>query len=141
MYLMAGATQSVVEDVMKRIRGIYRRNGFIIKDNEMLSGLNDFCRCIKQADFHFFNRIDNHVINCTWGMGRDENHPDAPGNAEAYDGFSQDQLEVGEAVDAICGQDGKEQRRVRKSVRHAEEDAGKRALQGRGHRKVQDEEN
>lgn len=94
MYHMAGATQSVVEDVMKRLRCIYRRNGFIIKDNEMLSGLNDFCRCIKQADFHFFNRIDNHVINCTWGMGRDEDHPDAPGNAEAYDGFSQDQLEV-----------------------------------------------
>ena len=66
MYLMAGATQSVVEDVMKRLRNIYRKNGFIIKDNEMLSGLNDFCRCIKQADFHFFNRIDNHVINCTW---------------------------------------------------------------------------
>ena len=62
--------------------------------NSLLSGLNDFCRCIKQADFHFFNRIDNHVINCTWGMGRDEDHPDAPGNAEAYDGFSQDQLEV-----------------------------------------------
>ena len=72
MYLMAGATQSVVEDVMKRLRVIYRRNGFIIKDNEMLSGLNDFCRCIKQAGFHFYSRIDNHVINCTWGMGRDE---------------------------------------------------------------------
>lgn len=27
-------------------------------------------------------------------MGRDEDHPDAPDNAEAYDGFSQDQLEV-----------------------------------------------
>lgn len=63
MYLMAGATQSVVEDVMKRLRGIY-------------------------------SRIDNHVINCTWGMGRDEEHPDAPGDAEAYDSFTQDQLEV-----------------------------------------------
>lgn len=31
MYLMAGATQSVVEDVMKRLRSIYRKNGFVIK--------------------------------------------------------------------------------------------------------------
>ena len=94
MYLLAGATQSVVEDVMNRLRAIYRKNGLAIRENEMLSGLNDFCRCVRQAGFHYYNRIDNHVINCTWGMGRDEGHPDADGDTEAYDGFMEDQLEV-----------------------------------------------
>ncbi len=27
-------------------------------------------------------------------MGRDEDHPDAPGNTEAYEGFMEDKLEV-----------------------------------------------
>ncbi len=94
MYLLAGATQSVVENVMNRLRAIYRKNGLVIRENEMLSGLNDFCRCVRQAGFHYYNRVDNHVINCTWGMGRDEDHPDAPGNTEAYEGFMEDQLEV-----------------------------------------------
>lgn len=94
MYLLAGATQSVVENVMNRLRAIYRKHGLVIRENDMLSGLNDFCRCIRQAGFHYYNRVDNHVINCTWGMGRDEDNPDAPGNTEAYDGFVEDQLEV-----------------------------------------------
>ena len=94
MSLLAGATQSVVENVMNRLRAIYRRNGLVIRENDMLSGLNDFCRCIRQAGFHYYNRVDSHVINCTWGMGRDEDNPDAPGNPEAYDGFVEDQLEV-----------------------------------------------
>ncbi len=65
MYLLAGATQSVVENVMNRLRAIYRKNGLVIRENEMLSGLNDFCRCVRQAGFHYYNRVDNHVINCT----------------------------------------------------------------------------
>lgn len=94
MYLLAGATQSVVENVMNRLRAIYRRHGLVIRENEMLSGLNDYCKCIRQAGFHYYSRIDNHVINCTWGMGRDEDNPDAPGNPEAYESFMEDQLEV-----------------------------------------------
>lgn len=90
MYLMAGATMSVVEDVRKRIGNIYLKHGLMATHNEMLSGLNDFCKSVKQAGYHFYNRIDTQIISATWGIGCEEKG----GNVEAYDGFNADQLEV-----------------------------------------------
>ena len=57
MYMMASACQSVVEDVHRRIKSVFRNHGLIAGENELLKGLNDYCKSVKAASFHFYNRI------------------------------------------------------------------------------------
>lgn len=76
MYLMANACQLMVEHVYNRVERVYARHGFKTGENELLTGLNDYCKAVKQAGFHFYNRIEPQICNATWGLGRDENNPD-----------------------------------------------------------------
>lgn len=92
MYMMASACQSVVEDVHRRIKSVFRNHGLIAGENELLKGLNDYCKSVKAASFHFYNRIDPQIADATWGIGRDEDNPE--GNPELYDGFSDDANEI-----------------------------------------------
>ena len=94
MYLMANACQLMVEHVYNRVERVYARHGFKTGENELLTGLNDYCKAVKQAGFHFYNRIEPQICNATWGLGRDENNPDGGGNTKAYDGFNEDANEI-----------------------------------------------
>ncbi len=85
MYLAASACQSVVEVVFKRIKGVYLKHGFKCQENEMLSGIYDYCKQVQLASHNFYARINPQIENATWGIGRED---DEEGNIEAYDGFN-----------------------------------------------------
>lgn len=85
MYLMAAATQNVVLHVFDRIKSVYIRHGYICKENELLKGLNDYCKTIKKACTKFEDMIQPQINNATWEVGLDENEK---GNLEAFDGFN-----------------------------------------------------
>ena len=78
LYLMANATEILSQQSFQRIRAVFAQHGLVTKENDLLTGINQYCRLIKMASFQFFDRIDPQIINATWGMGRDEDNPDAP---------------------------------------------------------------
>ena len=84
MLLLASACQNVVQHVFTRIKGVYIAHGYNCQSNEMLSGLNDYCDSVKSASFHFFERVNPHVINSTWSVGMEET---GEGNIVAHQGF------------------------------------------------------
>jgi len=94
LYLMANATEILSQQSFQRIRAVFARHGLVTKENDLLTGINQYCKLIKMASFQFFNRIDPQIINATWGMNRDEDNPDAPGNTGALDGFNEDANEI-----------------------------------------------
>lgn len=86
MVQMANSCQVVVEDVFNRIKGVYAKHGFRpTNDNEILKGLTDYCKSVKQAGYHFFNRIDPLITDATFYSGDDE---DGMTPAQRYDAFN-----------------------------------------------------
>ena len=94
LYLMANATEILSQQSFQRIKAVFARHGMLTKENDLLTGINQYCKFTKMASYQFFERIDPQIINATWGMGRDEDNPDAPGNPDALDGFNEDANEI-----------------------------------------------
>lgn len=87
MVQMANGTMAVVEDVFSRVKGIYARHGFRpTNDNEILKGMTDFCKAVKAAEFHFFNRIEPLITDATFYGGDDQE--DGLTGAQRYDAFN-----------------------------------------------------
>lgn len=87
MVQMANGTMAVVEDVFSRVKGIYARHGFRpTNDNEILKGMTDFCKAVKAAEFHFFNRIEPLIADATFYGGDDQE--DGLTGAQRYDAFN-----------------------------------------------------
>ena len=87
MVQMANSTFAVVEDVFSRIKGVYAKHGFRpTNDNEILKGLTDFCKCIKQAEYHFFNRVEPLIVDATFYGGDDD--VDGMTGSQRYDSFN-----------------------------------------------------
>lgn len=85
MFLKASGLQSVVEHVYSRIKGCYLNNGYVCKENEVLSGLVDYCKAVKAGQFYFYERIQPFIDSATWEVGLSE---DNEGNVVAFDGFN-----------------------------------------------------
>lgn len=86
MIQMANSCQVVVEDVFNRIKGVYAKHGFRpTNDNEILKGLTDYCKCVRQAGWHFFNKIDPLITDATFYSGDDE---DGMTPSQRYDAFN-----------------------------------------------------
>ena len=66
LYMLAGATETMSRAIFARLRGIYARHGYTVR-NDMLKGLNDYCRAVRQATFLYCDRVDSHIIEATWG--------------------------------------------------------------------------
>ena len=84
MYLFASATQSLVQHVRARVGAVYFNHGFECKENDLLSGLYDYCKNVNVASAMFYDRVNPQIENATWGVGMDD---DGNGNVIAYDGF------------------------------------------------------
>ena len=82
--LLANATQILSEQCMQRMRAIYAKNGIKLKDNELLSGINDFCKLQKQASFQFFHKIEPLICHTTFDIG----------GTQEYDSFNADSNEL-----------------------------------------------
>jgi len=86
MIQLANSCQVVVEDTFNRIKGVYARHGFRpTNDNEILKGLADYCKAVKAAGWHFFNKIDPLITDATFGQGMGE---DGITPAQRYDAFN-----------------------------------------------------
>lgn len=86
MVQMANSCQVVVEDVFNRIKGVYAKHGFRpTNDNEILKGLTDYCKCVRAAGWHFFNKIDPLITDATFYGGDDE---DGMTGSQRYDAFN-----------------------------------------------------
>ena len=92
VYLMANATDIMVNQSFERIKDVFRKNGVIIKENELLTGINEYCKMVKRAIFHFAERIEPQIIDATWGANEGDNR------AASLDGFNEDANEVARLV-------------------------------------------
>lgn len=85
MIQMANGCQAVVEDTFNRIKGVYAKHGFRpTNDNEILKGLTDYCKAVKAAGWHFFNKIEPLIEDATFYAGDDEEMT----GAQRYDAFN-----------------------------------------------------
>lgn len=86
MVQMANSCQVVVEDVFNRIKGVYAKHGFRpTNDNEILKGLTDYCKAVRAAGWHFFNKIDPLITDATFYSGDGE---DGMTGSQRYDAFN-----------------------------------------------------
>lgn len=84
MYLMANSVQSIILHVYDRIKWEYVKQGYIIGENPLLKGMNEYCKTVKRACKLFEDVIQPQIDNATWGIGLDESEE---GNVLAFDGF------------------------------------------------------
>ncbi len=91
MYLLANAVEIMSQQSFRRLKSVYVRHGYTLKENTMLTGLNDYCRFIKMATRQFFDRIDPHIINATWGAAQDS---DSTEGVAVLDSFDEDANEI-----------------------------------------------
>lgn len=88
MFLLAGATQSILEDADHRIRNIYRAYGIEIQSHDVLDGLASFCKAARSAGYNFYEKINPRIIRATYNIEGEEN------DIRRYDCFSEDQSEI-----------------------------------------------
>lgn len=84
LYELAAATELMNTQVFERIRAKYIRNGYRCTENDMLKGINDYCKAVKMASFLFSQRIDPAIFNATYNVA----------GSKAYDWFNSDTNEL-----------------------------------------------
>ncbi|MFA6726941.1 MAG: hypothetical protein WCS17_01850 [Prevotella sp.] len=94
MYILASACQSMVYDSYDRIKSAYIQNGFRCVDNDILTGLADYCKTIKMATFSFFERIEPRISNATFGRHDKGDDNITQSDIDAYDNFNANANEV-----------------------------------------------
>ncbi len=78
LYLLADAVETMSTQVFERIKTVYVRNGFKLKENELLTGINEYSKTVKRASFLFYNKIEPQVSGATFDIG----------GVEEYDNFN-----------------------------------------------------
>ena len=86
MVQLAKSCQVVVEDTFNRIKGVYAKHGFRPTNNEILKGLSDYCKAVKAAGWHFFNKIDPLITDATFYTG--DAIKDGMTGSQRYDAFN-----------------------------------------------------
>ena len=86
MVQLANSCQVVVEDTFNRIKGVYAKHGFRPTNNEILKGLSDYCKAVKAAGWHFFNKIDPLITDATFYTG--DAIKDGMTGVQRYDAFN-----------------------------------------------------
>ena len=78
MYLLADATETMSTQIFERIKRIWVKNGWKLSENELLTGINDYCKSVKRAAFLFYQKIEPQVSGATFDIG----------GTDAYDSFN-----------------------------------------------------
>ena len=94
LYMMAYAVELLSVQSFERTKAVFLKHGYKVKDNELLTGINDYCKLIKMASWSFEQRVEPQIIGATWGAEKDEDNPDVPGDTNAYDSFQGDANEL-----------------------------------------------
>ena len=91
LFLMANATELMSTQAFERLKSVFRRHGYVINENEILTGITQYCKMIKMATYQFFDRIEPQIQGATFFAERYEGEP---GDSGAYDGFLSDTNEI-----------------------------------------------
>jgi hypothetical protein len=96
LYMMASATETLSQHSFQRIRAVFMRNGIVPKGNDLLSGINNYCKYVKLASTQFFSSVEPQIRGATFDALYDaKNGQKTIGSAvAAYDGFDSDALEL-----------------------------------------------
>lgn len=78
LYLMADATETMCTQIFERIKHVWAKHGWKCNENELLTGINEYCKSVKRASFLFYQRIEPQVSGATFDIG----------GAEQYDNFN-----------------------------------------------------
>ena len=78
VYLLADATETMSTQIFERIKCVYVKHGYKLSENELLTGINKYCRSVKSASFQFYQRIEPQVSGATFDIG----------GAMSYDSFN-----------------------------------------------------
>lgn len=89
IYILANAVELMTQNAFGRLKYVFARNGVIINENELLTGITDYCRYTKMASSLFFQRIEPQISGATFELGRNYQE-----SCEAYDGFAEDSNEL-----------------------------------------------
>lgn len=85
VYMLANAVQIMTESTFRRIELIFLENGLEAHSNSLLHGIEEYCRMVRKAGRHFFDKIEPQIGGATFEIGRD-----ASEGCELYDSFNQD---------------------------------------------------
>jgi len=115
--VMATAMETVMNDVMERIRARYKTVGLDIRGNDVLKGLRSYCQAVKTAGYWFDREVEPRNVECTFGTY---------GTASSYDGFRARCGEVAELVSMIvqASKDPSAMEKIRDAAREAARDRG-----------------
>ena len=96
LYMMASATETLSQQSYQRVRAIFLRHGFKPKEDDMLTGLNNYCRSVKLATTQFFEYIEPRINGATFQTVYDKDRHDETIDTAigAYDGFDSDSMEL-----------------------------------------------
>lgn len=79
LYLMADSTETMSAQIFERIKAVYAKHGYNTNENELLTGINDYCKSIKKAQFHFAQRIEPQISGATFDIGGSTQYDDFHG--------------------------------------------------------------
>lgn len=78
LYLLADATEMMSTQIFERIKRLWAKHGWKCNENELLTGINEYCKSVKRASYQFYQRIEPQVSGATFDIG----------GAEQYDDFN-----------------------------------------------------
>lgn len=115
--VMATAMETVMNDVMERIRTRYKAAGLDVRGNDVLKGLRGYCQAVKTAGYWFDREVEPRNVECTFGTY---------GTATSYDGFRARCGKVAELVSMIvqASKDPSAMEKIRDAAREAARDRG-----------------
>lgn len=96
LYMMASATETLSQHSFQRIRAVFMKNGIAPKANDLLSGINSYCKYVKLATTQFFSSVEPQIQGATFDAVYDENNHEKTIDTAigAYDGFDSDAMEL-----------------------------------------------
>ena len=115
--VLATAMETIMNDVMARIKMRYKAVGLDAKGNNVLKGLKSYCQAVKTAGYWFDREVEPRNVECTFGTY---------GTASSYDGFRARCGEVAELVSMIvqASKDSSAMEKIRDTAREAARDRG-----------------
>ena len=84
VFVLAKTLELLDEQTFRMIRGIFRAHGYIVRENDILSGIADYCRKRRQASASFEDRYEQMIASTTFNAG----------GVKTYDHFNEDCNEI-----------------------------------------------
>ena len=85
LFILANAVDMMCHNTYRRIKNVYRTNGFVLQENDRLAVIQNYCDMVRRAVLLFNQKIEPQVVEATFGEKK---------NVAGYDGFQDDSREL-----------------------------------------------